>query len=121
MKSQKTEAELRGLWPFTQKANCCNPQNFIATRSPSATSKEMHGFGLARFKIARFAGMPRILLWEPSVPARSRSSPPQVVTTQLVDGPATHQLHVPFDFGTEILQGPFDASLTRGRQGNVGE
>ena len=45
MKCPKTEAERRGLWPFTQKANCCNPQNFIAMRSPSATSK---GDGLLR-------------------------------------------------------------------------
>jgi hypothetical protein len=52
-----------------------------------------------------------------AVQARCRSSEPQVVTTQLVDGPAAHQLHVPFDFGTEISKGPLDAGLTRGRQG----
>src|SRR6266567_8360791 len=51
------------------------------------------------------------------VQARCRSSEPQVVTAQLIDRPATHQLHVAFDFGMEISKGPFDAGLTRGRQG----
>ena len=43
-------------------------------------------------------------------------SEPQVVTAQLIDGPAAHQLHVAFDFGSEIFKRPFNASLTRGRQ-----
>ena len=51
-----------------------------------------------------------------SVQARRRSSEPQVVTAQLVDGPAAHQLHVAFDFGSEIFKRPFNAGLTRGRQ-----
>ena len=51
-----------------------------------------------------------------SVQARRRSSEPQVVTAQLVDGPAAHQLHVTFDFGSEIFKRPFNAGLTRGRQ-----
>jgi hypothetical protein len=51
-----------------------------------------------------------------SVQARRRSSEPQVVTVQLVDGPAAHQLHVAFDFGSEIFKRPFNAGLTRGRQ-----
>jgi hypothetical protein len=46
--------------------------------------------------------------------ARRRSSEPQVVTAQLIDGPATHQLHVAFDFGSEISKRPFNAGLTRG-------
>ena len=45
-----------------------------------------------------------------------RSSEPQVVTAQLVDGPAAHQLHVAFDFGSEIFKRPFNADLTRGGQ-----
>src|SRR5436190_23038266 len=52
----------------------------------------------------------------PSVRARRCSSEPQVVTGQLVDGPAAHQLHVAFDFGTEIFKRPFNAYLTRGGQ-----
>src|SRR6516162_399183 len=48
---------------------------------------------------------------------RCCSSEPQVVTAQLVDRPAAHQLHVPFDFGIQIFESPFDAGLTRGRQG----
>src|SRR5271170_8213910 len=51
-----------------------------------------------------------------SVQARRRSSEPQVVTAQLVDGAAAHQLHVAFDFGSEIFKRPFNAGLTRGRQ-----
>ena len=51
-----------------------------------------------------------------SVPARRRSPEPQVVTAQLIDRPATHQLHVAFDFGSEIFKRPFNAGLTRGRQ-----
>ena len=51
-----------------------------------------------------------------SVQARRRSSEPQVVTAQLVDGPAAHQLHVASDFGSEIFKRPFNAGLTRGRQ-----
>ena len=51
-----------------------------------------------------------------SVQARRRSSEPQVVTAQLVDGPAAHQLHIAFDFGSEIFKRPFNAGLTRGRQ-----
>ena len=51
-----------------------------------------------------------------SVQACRRSSEPQVVTVQLVDGPAAHQLHVAFDFGSEIFKRPFNAGLTRGRQ-----
>jgi|GraSoiStandDraft_13_1057314.scaffolds.fasta_scaffold971780_1 hypothetical protein len=43
------------------------------------------------------------------------SSEPQVVTAQLVDGPAAHQLHIAFDFGSEIFKRPFNAGLTRGR------
>ncbi len=39
-----------------------------------------------------------------SFQARCRSSEPQVVTAQLIDRPANHQLHVAFDFGMEILQ-----------------
>jgi hypothetical protein len=50
-----------------------------------------------------------------SVPARRRSSEPQVVTAQLIDGPAAHQLHIAFDFGSEIFKRPFNAGLTRGR------
>src|ERR1700677_293593 len=46
-----------------------------------------------------------------------RSPEPQIVTAQLVDGAATHQLHVAFDFGAEISERPFNASLTSGRQG----
>ena len=54
----------------------------------------------------------------PDLPkARIHSSEPQVVTAQLVDGPAAHQLHVSFDFGTEIPKGSLDAGLPRGRQG----
>src|SRR3984957_15381738 len=45
------------------------------------------------------------------------SSELQIVTAQLVDSPAAHQLHVAFDFGTEISECPFNASLTSGRQG----
>jgi len=51
-----------------------------------------------------------------SVQARHRLSEPQVVTAQLVDAPAAHQLHVAFDFGSEILERLFNAGLTRGRQ-----
>ena len=51
-----------------------------------------------------------------SVQPRRRSSEPQVVTAQLVDRPAAHQLHVAFDFGSEIFKRPFNAGLTRGRQ-----
>jgi hypothetical protein len=51
-----------------------------------------------------------------SVPARSRLSEPQVVTAQLIDRPAAHQLHVAFDFGSEISKRPFNAGLTRSRQ-----
>jgi hypothetical protein len=43
------------------------------------------------------------------------SSEPQVVTAQPVDGPAAHQLHVAFDFGSKIFKRPFNAGLTRGR------
>ena len=50
-----------------------------------------------------------------SVPARRRSSEPQVVTAQLIDGPAAHQLHIAFDFGSEIFKRLFNAGLTRGR------
>jgi len=46
-----------------------------------------------------------------------RSSEPQVVTAQLVDGPAAHQLHVAFDFCSEIFKRPFNAGLTRCSQG----
>jgi hypothetical protein len=45
------------------------------------------------------------------------SSEPQVVSTQLVDGAATHQLHVPLDFCTQIPKSPFNAGLTSGRKG----
>ena len=51
-----------------------------------------------------------------SVQACRRSSEPQVVTVQLVDGPAAHQLHVAFDFGSEIFKRPFNAGLTPCRQ-----
>ena len=51
-----------------------------------------------------------------SVQPRRRSSEPQVVTAQLVDGPAAHQLHVAFDFGSEIFKRPFNAGLTPCRQ-----
>ena len=51
-----------------------------------------------------------------SVQPRRRSSEPQVVTAQLVDRPAAHQLHVAFDFGSEIFKRPFNAGLTGGRQ-----
>jgi hypothetical protein len=47
---------------------------------------------------------------------RRRSSEPQVVTVQLSDGPATHQLHVALDFGSEIFKRPFNTGLTRGSQ-----
>jgi hypothetical protein len=50
-----------------------------------------------------------------SVPACRRSSEPQVVTAQLIDGPAAHQLHIAFDFGSEIFKRPFNAGLTCGR------
>src|SRR5229473_5705688 len=71
---------------------------------------------------SRIDRMPRIL---PSgqacyhhhfIQARRCSSEPQVVTVQLVDGPAAHQLHVAFDFGSEIFKRPFNAGLTRGGQ-----
>jgi hypothetical protein len=42
------------------------------------------------------------------------SSEPQVVTAQLVDGPAAHQLHVAFDFAAEVSQRPLDARLAGG-------
>src|SRR3984957_3352718 len=45
------------------------------------------------------------------------SSELQIVTAQLVDGSAAHQLHVAFDFGAKISKCPFNASLTSGRQG----
>ena len=51
-----------------------------------------------------------------SVQLHHPSSEPQVVTAQLVDGPAAHQLHVAFDFGSEIFKRPFNAGLTRGCQ-----
>ena len=51
-----------------------------------------------------------------SVQVRRRSSEPQVVTVQLVDGPAAHQLHVAFDFGSEIFKRHFNASLNCGCQ-----
>jgi hypothetical protein len=51
-----------------------------------------------------------------SVSARRRSSEPRVVTAQLIDRPATHQLHVAFDFGSEISKRPFNARLTTSRQ-----
>ena len=51
-----------------------------------------------------------------SVQLHHPSSEPQVVTAQLVDGPAAHQLHVAFDFSSEIFKRPFHAGLTRGRQ-----
>ena len=46
-----------------------------------------------------------------SVQPRRRSSEPQVVTAQLVDRPAGHQLHVAFDFGSEIFKRPFNAGV----------
>jgi hypothetical protein len=46
---------------------------------------------------------------------RLRPSEPQVVTAQLIDGAAAHQLHIAFDFGSEIFKRPFNAGLTRGR------
>src|ERR1700722_12633346 len=49
-----------------------------------------------------------------SVQLHHPSSESQVVTAQLVDGPAAHQLHVAFDFSSEICKRPFDAGLTRG-------
>jgi hypothetical protein len=52
-----------------------------------------------------------------SVQPRRRSSEPQVVTAQLVDGPAAHQLHVAFEFGPVISKRSFNAGLTPGRQG----
>jgi hypothetical protein len=42
-----------------------------------------------------------------SVQLHHPSSEPQVVTAQLVDGPAAHKLHVAFDFGSEIFKRPF--------------
>ena len=39
-----------------------------------------------------------------SIQARHRSSESQVVTAQLVNGLAAHQLHVAFDFGSEIFE-----------------
>jgi hypothetical protein len=42
------------------------------------------------------------------------SSEPQVVTAQLVDGPAAHQLHVAFDFAAEVSQRPLNARLAGG-------
>ena len=32
---------------------------------------------------------------------------------QLIDGPAAHQFHIAFDFGSEIFKRPFNAGLTR--------
>jgi hypothetical protein len=46
-----------------------------------------------------------------------RSSEPQVVSAQLIDGSATHQLHVPLDFCTQIPESPFNTGLTRSRKG----
>jgi hypothetical protein len=43
---------------------------------------------------------------------RRRSSESQVVTAQLADGSAAHQLHVAFDFGPEISKCSFNADLT---------
>src|SRR4029453_5093109 len=51
-----------------------------------------------------------------SVPAPRHSSEPQVVTAQLIDGPAAHHLHIAFDFGSEIFKRLFNAGLARGRQ-----
>ena len=51
-----------------------------------------------------------------SVQAGHRLSEPQIFTAQLVDAPAAHQLHVAFDFGSEIIERLFNAGLTRGRQ-----
>ena len=46
-----------------------------------------------------------------SVQPRRRSSESQVVTAQLVDGSAAHQLHVAFDFGSEIFKRAFNAGF----------